>query len=56
MYNLSFTHPGRQLFWEDCESIALTGYLLAIMIFDTYKKNKKIELAKLKKMELTENQ
>ena len=38
IYNLAFTHPGRQLFWEDCESIALTSYLLVIMVYDVYKK------------------
>jgi hypothetical protein len=49
IYNLSFTHPGRQLFWEDCESIALTSYLLVIMVWDAYKKTKKIELAQIKR-------
>ena len=44
IYNLFFTHPGRQLFWEDCESICITSYLLVLMIFDSYKKTKKIEL------------
>ena len=43
IYNLFFTHPGRQLFWEDCESICITSYLLVLMIFDSYKKTKKIE-------------
>jgi len=49
VYNLSFTHPGRQLFWEDCESICITGYLLVMMVFDSYKKTKKIEFQNLKR-------
>jgi len=49
IYNLFFTHPGRQLFWEDCESIAITSYLLALMIWDSYKKTKKIEFANIKR-------
>jgi len=42
-YNLFFTHPGQQLFWEDIESIAITGFLLIMMLFDSYKKTKKLE-------------
>lgn len=48
IYNLNFTAPGRQLFWTDIESICITGYLLVLMIFDVYKKTKKIDLASLK--------
>jgi hypothetical protein len=49
VYNLYYTHPGRQLFWEDCESICITGYLLVMMVFDSYKKTKKIEFHNLKR-------
>ena len=49
VYNLFFTNPGRQLFWEDCESMCITGYLLVMMAFDSYKKTKKIELLGLKR-------
>lgn len=45
IYNLFFTTPGRQLFWEDIESICITSYLLVLMIWDAYKKTKKIDLA-----------
>ena len=51
VYNLWFTNPGRQLFWEDIESISITGFLLALMLYDTFKKTKKIELEKLKRPE-----
>ena len=37
------------MFWEDCESIAITSYLLVIMVFDSYKKTKKIDIANLKR-------
>lgn len=49
IYNLSFTHPGRQLFWEDIESIAITGFLLCLTLHDSQKKTAKIELGKLNK-------
>jgi K+-sensing histidine kinase KdpD len=47
IYNLFFTHPGRQLFWEDIESIAITFFLLVIMAYDSAKKTSKIEAKKL---------
>ena len=43
IYNLYFTHPGQQLFWEDIESIAITAFLLCMMLFDSWKKTKKLE-------------
>lgn len=49
VYNLFFTHPGRQLFWEDIESIAITFFLLVMMAYDAAKKTKKIENARLEK-------
>jgi hypothetical protein len=52
IYNLHFTSPGRQLFWEDVESIAITSYLLVLMTFDAYKKTKKLDLAQLKRTEM----
>jgi hypothetical protein len=47
IYNLFFTHPGRQLFWQDIESIAITLFLLILMVYDSYKKTNKIEAKKL---------
>lgn len=47
IYNLFFTHPGRQLFWEDIESICITFFLLVIMAYDSAKKTSKIEAKKL---------
>ena len=43
IYNLFFTNPGRQLFWEDAESIAITGFLFVMMAYDSINKTKKYE-------------
>ena len=45
-----FTFPGRQLFWEDIESIFITFFLLIILTYDTIKKSKKISFLKLQKL------
>ena len=49
IYNLHFTNPGRQLFYEDIESIAITSFLLFMMGYDSYKKTKKIEMKGIKR-------
>lgn len=48
-WNFFFTHPGKQFFYETCESILLTSFLAFMMTFDVYKKIIKIELEKLTK-------
>lgn len=52
IYNLFYTSPGRQLFWEDLESIAITSYLLVLMVYDSYKKWKKIDMQRIKRPEI----
>lgn len=44
-FNMFFTHPGRQLFWEDIESLTITSFLFLLMVYDAYEKTKKIELS-----------
>ena len=48
-YSLTITHPGQKIFWEDIESLAMTFSLLCMMLYDSYKKTKKVEGSKLKK-------
>lgn len=49
IYSLTITHPGQKIFWEDIESLAMTFGLLCMMLYDAYKKTKKVEGSKLKK-------
>ena len=51
VFNMFFTHPGRQIFWEDIQSITITSFLFALMVYDACKKTKKLELTKIKKAE-----
>lgn len=51
-YNLQFTHPGRQLFWEDVQSMAITLVLLFLMLFDAFKKTQKLDLKQIKPIDL----
>ena len=55
IYNLFFTHPGRQLFWENIESIANTVFLMVLMSYDSAKKTSKIEAKKLQTPTQAEN-
>ena len=44
IYNLFYTSPQYQLFFEDIECIAITTFLLIIQSIDVYSKSKKFGL------------
>lgn len=43
IYNLCFTHPGAQLFWEDIQSLAIAVVLMFLIIWDSCSKTAKIQ-------------
>ena len=48
-YHIAYTHSSRQLYWEYVENTSLSALLLVLMLYDTYKKMKKVEMAKISK-------
>jgi len=49
IYTLFHTHRNRQVFWENIESIVITGLLFVLMVYDTGSKCTKIEGTKIKR-------
>ena len=48
IYNLFYTNPGRQVFYEDIESFFILLGFVILAFYDVYSKSKKIEESNLK--------